>query len=171
MELQRVAAFSPSDAARREAGMLMGVCHAFRGRWEEARRAYGAAPRGDNGALRDLVEARLAPGRMPRVRSPVAAAWLSTFIPGAGQMYAGDWKDGFNALGLNALTAFLLVEGVLDGRYGDVMFVHLAFFERFYFGNRDNARLAVEARNRRVNRTVAVRLMEDVARSVAAQSE
>lgn len=52
-------------------------------------------------ALRDWTES-------PR-KSPLIAGALSTFIPGAGKVYAGKWKDGLVSLlfvGANAYTAY-----------------------------------------------------------------
>jgi TM2 domain-containing membrane protein YozV len=52
-------------------------------------------------ALRDWTES-------PR-KSPLLAGALSTFIPGAGKVYAGKWKDGLVSLlfvGANAYTSY-----------------------------------------------------------------
>lgn len=42
-------------------------------------------------------------------KSPKTARWLSTFLPGAGQFYAGDIKNGLNSLLLNAALGYWFV--------------------------------------------------------------
>lgn len=41
--------------------------------------------------------------------NPKKAYWLSTFFPGMGQFYLGNFKDGINSLALNASLTYLFI--------------------------------------------------------------
>ncbi len=82
-------------------------------------------------------------------RSPGAAKWLSTVVPGAGQMYAGRVGSGMVSLGINASFFYLLGRAVRDGRWVDALFIY-AGGGRFYWGGRQNAESFALARNERV---------------------
>ena len=75
------------------------------------------------------------------------AQLLSAVIPGSGQIYAGDWKNGGKALMLNgaliALTAYIGIE------YGVLQTAFSAFprFFRYYTSNILNAAKSAEKKN------------------------
>lgn len=65
---------------------------------------------------------------------PAVAITMSVFVPGSGQVYAGNLKDGINSLALlSALAYIALLTPVLD------FFVILPFFYRYYVGGILNA--------------------------------
>ena len=90
-----------------------------------------------------------------RYKSPKAAKWLSTFLPGFGQIYCGEWRDGINALAINSLTSYLLIDALLEQRFQDLIISHLTLFDRYYRGNRQNAEKAAILRNERLNKAFA----------------
>ncbi len=75
-------------------------------------------------------------------RSETVAVLLSVLIPGAGQMYAGEVKEGFIALGVNA--AFTTLAYLSFVNYSKFLGIWLGYYElTFYFGQISNARHAV----------------------------
>jgi len=72
--------------------------------------------------------------------SPKKASYLSMGLPGLGQFYSGDLKNGFNSLGLNAvlLSAFLITvssSGVLNA----VLIIY-PWYQRYFIGGFQAAR-------------------------------
>lgn len=82
-------------------------------------------------------------------RSPRTARWLSTFLPGSGQVYAGRIGNGCVSFLLNGLVAYALGRSVAKRHWMDAIVVGV-FGSRFYFGGRQNAaRFAVEWNQRK----------------------
>lgn len=129
LELIKVTLRSPSALLYRRALFLRAVAYVYQFRWDEAREAlknWGADERLD--PLFD--EAVSAPQKSARV-----ARILSTILPGAGQVYAGNWRGGINALLLNSALGFLTVDAVLDRYYSDALLWGGLVFWRYYRGN------------------------------------
>ena len=71
-------------------------------------------------------------------KSPQMAGWLSTVVPGSGQLYVGNVKEGILAAALNGALIYLAVDAILDRRYIDSAGISLIGW-RFYWGNRTEA--------------------------------
>ena len=82
-------------------------------------------------------------------KSPRLAEWMSTFLPGAGQIYAGKLEKGLISGVINAAVCYLLVDSILDERYVDAVGICLVG-SRFYMGNRGDAREWTIEHNRRL---------------------
>ena len=72
-------------------------------------------------------------------KSPQLAQWMSTFLPGTGQIYAGKLENGLISSAINAAIGYLLVDSILDERYVDAVGICLVG-SRFYMDNRVKAR-------------------------------
>ena len=72
-------------------------------------------------------------------KSPQVAGWLSTVIPGSGQLYAGKVKEGILAAALNGTFIYLAVDAIRERRYIDCAGISLVGWQ-FYWGNRTDAR-------------------------------
>ncbi len=86
-------------------------------------------------------------------KSPRFAKYLSTFMPGAGQVYSGNSFDGINAFIINGLTGYLTVSSIIAGNIGNAMLSYFFLFNRYYFGNRNNAEELARKHNEEINRT------------------
>ena len=73
------------------------------------------------------------------LKSPRLAQFMSTVVPGSGQIYAGKTRNGLISLGINAAFFYLLGDSVVDKRYVDAAGIFLVG-SRFYWGNRQNAK-------------------------------
>ena len=82
-------------------------------------------------------------------KSPRLSQWMSTVLPGAGQIYAGKLENGLISGAINAAVFYLLVDSILDERYVDAVGICLVG-SRFYLGNRNDAREWTIEHNRRL---------------------
>lgn len=105
-------------------------------------------------------------GKLPKFKKPKTATWLSTFIPGMGQLYAGAWKEAIVSLSLNA--GFLAIGGYsFWHRYWATGFASgFAPFQAFYFGGIENA----EAVTHRYNQKKAKRFNQKIKQFVIENS-
>jgi TM2 domain-containing membrane protein YozV len=95
-----------------------------------------------------LADETLAGIRLPR-KSPTLARWMSTFLPGSGQIYAGKITNGLISTAFNAAFIYLLVDSIRDKRYVDTAGIYM-IGARFYWGNIYNAAQSALEYNRRL---------------------
>jgi hypothetical protein len=148
-ELLRIAHFANYSFLKKKAFFFLGVCYLYTFKWEEARKAFGHHFSDSQFPKGKEVDSLFALSTSLKYKSPDAAKWLSTFIPGSGQIYCGDWRNGINALAINSLTTYLLIDALLERRFQDAIISHLTFFDRYYRGNRRSAERAAMRRNER----------------------
>ncbi len=160
------------------AGYFEGLCALEQAQWRNARMSLGRALSDPHSGARTQVTARLdslllEAMQMPR-RSPTAAQWLSTFLPGAGQMYAGSFWSGANALALNLLNGYLLVRSSQRREWDEVGLNSVLLLSRYYQGNRYQAGLRAERSNadrQERFRSEAVRLASEAVGSAEKEDE
>ena len=154
LELIKVILRNPSVQRYRRALFLQAVTYIYQFRWEAAREV-----------LRDYTTDERLDARFDSVlnmpqKSVKVASILSKIIPGAGHVYAGDWRGGLNAIALNGAFGFLAVDAVLDGHYTDAALWVGIVFLRYYRGNTFRAEKAVEQFNLQVSRHAAEALLQ-----------
>lgn len=149
-ELLRVSMFSKHPSLKRKAAFFLGICHLYTFKWEEAQRAFSQYF--DDSPQRKHVDSLLSTTCYPQYRSPKVAKWLSTFVPGLGQIYGGDFWDGLNALIINLGIGYLLGNSLLEHRYQDAFISYLSLFHRYYRGNRYNAERITKEHNEELSR-------------------
>lgn len=93
--------------------------------------------------------------------NPSLAMWLSVFIPGVGQFYAGDWVAGINSFLLTGSLVGLTF--YLTGLYHpiDAMLTALPWFQRYYQGGFGQAEKIAGLRRTR-NRNVKFQEILDI---------
>ena len=154
LESIKVMMRSPSTDLYRRALFLQGVACIYQFKWEEARETLQMYTT-DEG-LQTLFDDAL---NMPQ-KSVKVAKVLSQILPGMGQIYVGNWRDGLNALVLNGALGFLTVDAVLDGHYMDAALWGTFIFWRYYQGNTFRAERVVEQFNLRASRRMADSLLQ-----------
>lgn len=157
--LLRVKTFSTDETSQRRAIFLLAITYLYRSRWDEAQDELHTYFKGRSGAELDRLNDLLSPARRPHNKSRRLARQLSTVIPGAGQIYAGNLGDGINALCVNLFFGLPLKRTLADRRVLDVT-IELPQFLRYYNGNRNNAEALVDKYNDRRNRSYAARVIE-----------
>lgn len=146
-----------------QAQYLRGWCYAYDRNWLKAiaefRQVDTILP---NTVLSDtsmqIADTMLANVPLP-LKSPQLAQWLSTFMPGAGQIYAGRVRNGLLSTAINATFFYLLVDALRDERYVDSVGICLVGF-RFYWGNRSNAKQWAIERNRKLEADLIQKLKQ-----------
>ncbi len=162
--LLRVATFGRSPDVRRRAWFLLGVGYTYTFRWEEAERAFARYFSDRRDPRWEKVRALLKRGKRLKLKSPRKARLLSTFLPGLGQAYVGDWGAAINALALNGLASYLWGKPALKGRYADSAFWFLTLFWRYYTGNRFRAEKLAERRNLEIRQMLAEKVLDALPR-------
>ena len=71
-------------------------------------------------------------------KSPQIAGWLSTVVPGSGQLYVGKVKEGILAAALSGTFIYLVADAIRERRYVDCAGISLVGWQ-FYWGNRSDA--------------------------------
>lgn len=148
-ELIKVTIRNPSGPLYRRALFLQTVAYIYQFRWEEAREVLRNYTTDEK--LDKLFEHAV---NLPQKSTRVAKV-LSAILPGAGQVYAGSWRSGLNALALNSALGFVAVDAVLDKHYVDALLWTYFIFSRYYQGNVHHAGKAVEEFNEGVSRRTA----------------
>ena len=161
-QLLRIESFSPFQNIRSKAAYFRGVASLYSFKWENARDAFQIYFE-ENSFEEKEIDSLLAEALNTGYKSPSLAKWMSTFIPGTGQIYAGDVRDGLNALAINGGAGYLLVDNIIDGNYANAFITYLLLFQRFYFGNRSNAQSIAEDHNERLRRQRAKFLLDFLA--------
>lgn len=104
---------------------------AFEGKWGRARELFQKSD--TSGLLMALCDSAEA-----KSLSLTTGLLLSVFIPGAGQVYAGEYLSGSLSLGWVALGAFLVVDALKAERFFDAIIEANFILFRFYRGNISN---------------------------------
>jgi len=152
----------------RSLSLYLCVTYTYRGQWttaaEELRRAFPAGEISDDRVRKQIEELELVLEEAQNIRrkSPNGAVWLSTVVPGAGQLYAGEPWDALNALAVNAGLVTLIYAAVKQEWYLEGVLLTLYPLRRYYLGNRNNARLAVETDNRAVDEQYRQQLLDGI---------
>ncbi len=128
-ELIKVKIRTPSVPLYRRALFLQAVALIYQFRWEEAREVLRHYTTDE---MLDILFDKAV--NLPQ-KSPKIAKVLSTILPGTGQIYAGNWRGGLNALALNGVFGFVAVNSVLDRHYVDAVSWTYFIFQRYYLGN------------------------------------
>jgi tetratricopeptide (TPR) repeat protein len=161
-ELLRVAHFSNHSLLRKKAFFFLGICYLYTYRWEETRRAldhsYSDSPSEDGHTLDSLLSCSIELAH----KSPQTSKWLSTFLPGSGQIYCGDWPNGLNALALNSALGYLFFDALFTKRFQDAFIGFFGLFSRYYRGNRYHAERIAISYNENVNKTFAQEILSSL---------
>lgn len=92
-------------------------------------------------------------------KSMTKAKIFSAIIPGAGQIYSGNWKDGLNALALNATVIGGIAYNIYKKDYMNALMLAYLFLPRYYNGNIYHAGKDIEKYNEKLDDQTASRLI------------
>ncbi|MBD3373615.1 hypothetical protein GF406_01150 [candidate division KSB1 bacterium] len=158
-ELLRIANFSKYHSLRKKANFFLGVCYLYTAKWEDSRLSFNHCFT-NSPSVRSKIDSLLEFSSNLKYKSPRLARWLSTFLPGSGQIYGGDTKNGINALILNSLTSYLLIDSLIENRLKDALIGNITLFERYYRGNRYNAEQIIKIYNMRISQNFAKNILD-----------
>lgn len=77
-------------------------------------------------------------------KKPKTAKVLSMVLPGAGQLYAGDYRNALNSFGLNALMAYWFIYTAQTFTFSDAILSTGSWVFRYYAGGYQRAPLLTE---------------------------
>jgi len=143
---------------KNRARFLRGIVAIYQFNWKEAQRLIKFSE--DPGFSR--VDSLLSEAQNLKYKSVNIAKRLSTFLPGAGQVYVGDLRNGVNALLLNGAIGFLLGYNLFNGNYPDAILVYLCLFRRYYSGNKYHAGLIAEEYNKHLNQVYRDMILQTI---------
>ncbi|MBN1350540.1 tetratricopeptide repeat protein [candidate division KSB1 bacterium] len=164
-ELLRIAHFSDYPGMKSNALYFLGVCYCYLASWQQAQQAFDEYFKQNPSAAQHAIDSLFASTRDLNYKSPVLARWLSTFLPGSGQIYAGDWRNGFNAMILNSITGYYLIQSLIEQRIKDALIGHLTLFERYYRGNRHNAAHAATLHNQKIDEKLSRNILDRLSKT------
>lgn len=142
--LAEIYAANPVDAKQSQRfSFYEGICHYGRTDFEASFDAFIAAAGADSTKVAALKTLYSDTARLYRPR-PKIAKRLSYFLPGLGQFYAGDLKNGFNSLALNAAFMALAVNVGVNYTYFDALLSVMPWLQRYYIGGTDKAKMIAE---------------------------
>ncbi|MCK4420929.1 outer membrane protein assembly factor BamD [candidate division WOR-3 bacterium] len=160
-QLLRVASFTKFSDIKRRASFFLAVAYLYMFQWEPARDAFQLCFEGnEDSRIASAVDSLLLNAQNSDYKSPSLARRLSAFLPGAGQIYAGDLRNGLNALALNGALGYSIVYKILNHDYGNAYIIYSLLFKRYYFGNRYHAQRISREYNRHLNETCAESILE-----------
>lgn len=137
--------------------MLSAIAGFYLGQYDEARKLLLHCANEQNADALPVIEAGFARlSYLEKRYNPRVARVLSIVIPGSGQMYAGDYRNGVNSL--------LLVMGFITAGIGisssvtffDAALIVFPWFQRYYMGGYQKAyTIALEKQNAEKNRVLS----------------
>jgi tetratricopeptide (TPR) repeat protein len=139
-----------------------GIASLYMSDWNEAREAFSEFySRYAHGQMTDRAEEieHVLVGVESSYKSVRLARFLSTIVPGLGQMYAGDWRDGLNALVLNGLAIGFIANAIHRKDYRDATLIS-SISIRYYTGNVYNAQVDVRKYNESLDRESAMKILQ-----------
>jgi len=167
----KVESFTENPVLKRKSFFYLTLCYALNYQWKDAEESFNnlvsMMTEDEKKELEHIiieVENSIKEAKNFKYRSPEVAKWLSIFIFGAGQLYAGDYGSGLNAFALNGLIVYLIVDCTLKGNYLDAIFIALSFLERYYSGNIYHAEEKAKQYNEVNNRRFMVNLLDKIAK-------
>lgn len=150
--LVKITAFSKNKEVKQKAQLILTLNYIYTFQWKRAEEAftnYVKLNPNISGGEHNRIIKLLRKAIQEPLKSPNVAKWLSTFIPGLGQIYCGDWRNGINALLLNTTLIYWCLDLAGKRQFHDSINVGL-FSKRYYFGNRSHAiRIAKEKRRQK----------------------
>ena len=171
LELLKVSEYSQYPSLRLRSLYFDGVASLYMFDWDSAEKAFSAfykaqqelrPPESEQSYGRMTERTREMEAILIKARQSYKSAGLakslSTILPGMGQMYAGNWRSGLNALVLNGITIGLFANSIYKKDVKDAALIS-SISIRYYMGNRYNAAVSVRKYNESQDRQNASKIL------------
>ncbi len=143
---------------KRVAALFLGIIYAREGNWRKSLK-FIKEFQGDTPELEEFSKKV----EKANFKSTKKAKWLSVFLPGAGQIYAGHAFSGIDSFILNGGMLTLMVLTMLNKGIILALPFEIMLFRQFYLGNLHNAQDFVKRHNKKLNE----KLFYDLLRSLS----
>jgi tetratricopeptide (TPR) repeat protein len=161
LELLKVSESSEHPSLRFKSLYFIGIASLYMFDWDAAGEAlgdfYSVDPTKQMTQRAKEIDSVLLKVRQSH-KSVRLAEFLSTIFPGLGQIYAGDWRDGLNALALNCLTMGFLANAIYRRDCKDAVLIS-SISIRYYMGNIYRAEMDVRKYNESLDRRNAAKVL------------
>ena len=162
LELLKVSYFSQDESIRKKALYFQGIGSLYMFKWKEAKEIFMSYyPEDETEELKGQLEK----AQHLAYKSPKKAKILSLFLPGSGQIYAGNLKDGVCALLLNGLIGTFMVRAIGEEDWWNATSLFF-LFQRYYRGNLYHAQEQAELYNQELNRQQALKILKTIQEEV-----
>ncbi|HEY7751997.1 MAG TPA: hypothetical protein VH917_06860 [Ignavibacteriaceae bacterium] len=128
------------ESKKTEINYWKGWAYIFADDWENAARIFATLEEQDELKL-------LSEKTFDELYSVSLAKALSYLIPGAGQIYTGEYVNGLISLGWNLLWGYLTIDAFIEDRIFDGVVVGSLLWMRFYLGGVENAEKFARQKN------------------------
>lgn len=160
IEFAHVQANSTHRALRKRATLRLAQNQLRGHRWGDARISLS---REDDFLNSTTIDSIFAPIETVSQKSPNTARRLSTFLPGAGQVYDGYVIQGVHSFAINFVLGALLVRSIETTNVG-LTLISGSLLARFYQGGRYHAARLASERNTRELQPVVERTIRELRR-------
>jgi TM2 domain-containing membrane protein YozV len=130
--------------------VLLAIAYFGLNDFDKSRHYFGISLRGQDSLKRQKLDSLFNSKKLHRP-NPELAYWLSVVLPGAGQFYSGDIRNGSNSLLLIATLMTFGIRMAIVQSPADAIFTILPWYQRYYMGGYNSARQIAE-RKRENNR-------------------
>ncbi len=143
-ELYSLADSMPSIYFNRKKNFYLGIAYFGNNEFSLSEKSFlGALPNNSITEAEQIKDLFIKNKKVSRVK-PKTARILSMCLPGLGQFYAGDIKNGINSLVINALFVGLFTYSFVTISPIDAYFSVLPWFQRYYKGGYTKAGIIAE---------------------------
>ncbi|MGQ9609638.1 MAG: tetratricopeptide repeat protein [bacterium] len=163
LELIKVYEHSESPINRSRALYFDGIASTYAYDWNSAIESFRKFYSEDNLSRIEKIDSVLKNARNS-YKSKRLAQIFSVIVPGAGQIYAGDLRNGLNAFVLNGILIFLTANTINNRDYKDALLISTVLLYRYYTGNIYYASKAVEKYNNVINHRAGKEILQIVSK-------
>jgi len=139
MILLRPALFSKQQSVRTRASFFLALTYIYKNKWKEAKEYMEKTVLLSDSTTPEQLWQVLEKAVNIKYKSPSKAKWLSTFVPGLGQIYAGKPLQALNAMAINGATGYLLYHSIATHFSFIELIGNVTLFHRYWSGNRSRA--------------------------------
>lgn len=151
----------PQPGIEARAVFLRAIATVYAKKWDQAQAAFDAYfLHNPDPTMQAKVDSLIRATKEFYYLSPESARQLSAIIPGLGQIYAGDWGNGLNALLLNGSMIAWMGYKVYNRYFGDAWTIYYFLFRRYYAGSMYNAERIAEEHNEALDKNQAQQIID-----------
>jgi tetratricopeptide (TPR) repeat protein len=128
-----------TPAQNKRQNFYLGITYFNTGQYEQSKAYLLASLDSGETKKRDELEAIFEQNKKTDKISPKKARIMSTFLPGLGQLYVGDIKNGINSMVIVGGLFYLGLNSAINNGIFDAAITVYPWFQRYYMGGYNKA--------------------------------